>query len=70
MHHAESADDELAIIRRKLERAKKQLAEKDLEITVLKKELASLRQGHSPTDLTEESSTPSHAVDDDKGSNW
>lgn len=37
MYHAESADDELAIIRRKLERATKQLAEKDLEITVLKK---------------------------------
>lgn len=70
MSHAESADEELAIIRRKLERATKQLAEKDLEITVLKKELVSLRQGHSPTGVTEESSIPSHVLDDDKENNW
>lgn len=71
MDHIQSArEEELAVLRRKLEQAKRQLTERDLEITALKEELASIRQGHSPTAETEESSTPSHEVDNDTGNHW
>lgn len=69
MPHVQSADEELAVVRRQLEQATAQLAERDLEITALKEELAWLRQGHSPTDATEESSTPPHIVDNN-GNHW
>lgn len=71
MAHVQSAQEaELAVLRRKLEQATRQLTERDLEITALKEELASLRQGHSPTVETDESSTMSHVVDNDTGNHW
>lgn len=70
MSHPQSADEELAIIRGKLEQATKQLADKDLEIEALKEELAWLRQCHSSTNVTDESSTPSHIFGDDRDDNW
>lgn len=70
MSHPQSADEELAIIRNKLEQATEQLADKDLEIAALKEELAWLRQGHSPLDVTGESSSSSHVFDDGRDDGW
>lgn len=57
MAHVPSSDEELAIIRSKLEQATKQLAVKDLEIEALKQEVASLHQSCSQTDVTKVYST-------------
>lgn len=62
MSQIQSTDDELAIIRSKLEKALDQLAEKDQEITHLKEELARLHQGNSPTNVTQLISTESSIV--------
>lgn len=62
MSHIQSTDDELAIIKSKLEEALDQLAEKDQEITDLKEELGRLRQGNSPTNVTQLFSTDSSIV--------
>lgn len=63
MPHMESADDELAITRSQLQRATRQLVEKDLEVAALKEELAWLRRDSSPTEATEAYSTSSNVVD-------
>lgn len=57
MAHVPSSDEELAIIRTKLQQATKQLAVKDLEIEALKQEVASLRQSCSQTNVTKVYST-------------
>lgn len=62
MSHRQSTDDELANTTSKLEQALNQLAEKDQEITGLKEELARLRQGNSPINVTQLFSTQSSIV--------